>query len=342
MAFRCDLRSDTVSTPGAAMRIAMSRAPVGDDVFGEDPSVNTLERIAAELLGKEAAVFVPSGTMANGVAIRSMASPGDEVICGSASHVFNFEGAQFALNGGIQLHPLPELPSGTPDPETISFLLGGKADIHQAPRVLVALENTHNMLGGVICSEGSVAEIADLAESAGVSLYLDGARFWHSAPRDELRSLASRFTMLSVCFSKALGCPVGSLTAGPGELVQKARWYRKRMGGGMRQAGILAGACIWALEHNLPRLGETHEMLQTLLEAVERSPGLSCEAGAFPTNILMADVIEGTAEQAVAALGARGVGVLALGRGKIRMVTHLSLKAGDLRHGARVIESYGG
>lgn len=342
MSMRCDLRSDTVSVPNGPMRRAMAMAPVGDDVFREDPSVNQLEETTAGILGKESALFVPSGTMANGVAIRSMTSPGDEVICGSGSHVFNFEGGQFSLNGGIQLHPLPELPFGAPDPDIVSSLLEQKADIHRAPRTLVALENTHNMLGGVICPESAVTSFSSHSRRLGVPLYLDGARFWHVAPPHELARLASGFTMVSVCFSKALGCPVGSVVAGPRDLVEKSRWYRKRMGGGMRQAGILAGACLWALENNLPRLPETHAMLSVLAEAVMDSPGLACNPDAHPTNILMADVVRGSAAEAVDELGRMGVGVLSVSPGKIRLVTHLSLGTGDLRHAARVISRYGG
>lgn len=342
MNMKCDLRSDTVSVPDGPMRRAMAAAPVGDDVFGEDPSVNLLQETTAALLGKEAALFLPSGTMANGVAIRALTKPGDEVICGSGSHVFNFEGGQFALNGGIQLHPLPELPAGLPDPAAVASLLRQRADIHRAPRTLIALENTHNMLGGVICPESTVSELVQHGRTSGVPLYLDGARFWHTAPPGRLAELAAGFTMVSVCFSKALGCPVGSVVAGPPDLVEKARWYRKRMGGGMRQAGILAGACLWALENNLPRLPETHSMLEMLAEAVMVSPGLSCDPSAHPTNILMAHVERGNAEEAAIELGRMGVGVLPVGPERIRMVTHLSLKRSDLRHAAEVIRRYGG
>lgn len=342
MSFVCDLRSDTVSTPDEGMRHAMASAPVGDDVFGEDPSVNLLQERMADLLGKEAAVFVPTGTMANGISIRSLAAPGDEVICGARSHIFNFEGAQFALNGGIQLHPLPELSCGTPDPAAISALLARRDDIHNAPRTLVALENTHNMLGGVICSRDAVEGIQRSAYGAGVSLFLDGARLWHAAEPSGLGQLASGFTMLSVCFSKALGCPVGSIVAGPRELVERARWYRKRMGGGMRQAGILAGGCLWALEHNLPRLAETHEMCAVLAGAVNRSKGLSCDPALHPTNILMAGVASGDARRAAHELGQEGVGVLPVGPATIRLVTHLSITERDLDHAVRVISSYGG
>lgn len=340
--YRSDLRSDTVSTPDEAMRKAMARAPVGDDVFGEDPSVNALEEKTAEILGKEAAVFVPSGTMANGIAVRTLASPGDEVVCGSESHVFRFEGGQFALNGGIQLHPLPELREGTPDPRRILSLLEMKRDIHNPPLSLIALENTHNMLGGVVCPEGLIREIWLSGEKADVPLYLDGARLWHAAPPSGLAELAAPFTMLSVCFSKALGCPVGSAVAGPRELVDRARWYRKRMGGAMRQAGILAGGCLWALEHHLPRLPETHRSLKLLAKAVTASPRLSCDPDRFPTNILFADVEPGSAARVAEDLGNRGVGVLAIGPSRIRMVTHLSLNNQDLLHAVEVIEGYGG
>ncbi|MFO7626763.1 MAG: GntG family PLP-dependent aldolase [Candidatus Fermentibacteraceae bacterium] len=338
----CDLRSDTVSVPCEAMRRAMAEAPVGDDVFGEDPSVNLLESKTAELLGKESAVFVPTGTMANGIAVRALVSPGDEVLCGARSHVFNFEGGQFALNGGIQLHPLDETPGGTPEPSIIEALLGRRTDIHNAPRTLVALEDTHNMLGGVICSRHSVERIRLAAVEAGVPLYLDGARFWHVAEPSELAALAAAFTGLSVCFSKALGCPVGSMVAGPPAFVERARWFRKRMGGGMRQAGILAGACLWALDNNLPRLPETHGMCSRLARAVNMSKVLSCDTKLFPTNILMADVISGNAMKAALDLEKAGVRVLPVGPKRIRLVTHLSLGELEISHAEEVLSGYGG
>lgn len=338
----CDLRSDTVSVPCTDMRRAMAEAPVGDDVFGEDPSVNLLESCTAGILGKEAAVFVPTGTMANGIAIRALTAPGDEVICGARSHVFNFEGGQFALNGGIQLHPLDETPGGTPDPSVVEALLERGTDIHNAPRTLVALEDTHNMLGGVVCSRRSIGLIAQAAGKAGVPLYLDGARFWHVGKPSELKALAEPFRALSVCFSKAMGCPVGSVVAGPRALVERARWFRKRMGGGMRQAGILAGACLWALEHNLPRLPETHSMCSRLAAAVNLSKGLSCDPELFPTNILMAGVISGSAVEAAAELAAAGVRVLPVGPRRIRLVTHLSLGEREISHAEGILSAYGG
>lgn len=338
----CDLRSDTVSVPCEAMRRAIAEAPVGDDVFGEDPSVNLLESRTAELLGKESAVFVPTGTMANGIAIRALVSPGDEVICGARSHVFNFEGGQFALNGGIQLHPLEETADGTPDPSVIEALLARRTDIHNAPRKLVALEDTHNMLGGVICSRHSVERIHVATANTGIPLYLDGARFWHVGKPSELAGLAARFTALSVCFSKALGCPVGSMVAGPKALVERARWFRKRMGGGMRQAGILAGACLWALENNLPRLTGTHVMCARLAGAVNASKGLSCHPELHPTNILMADVVAGDAVKAAEDLEKAGVRVLPMGPGRIRLVTHLSLSEREVSHAEEVLSGYGG
>ncbi len=338
----CDLRSDTVSVPCANMRRAMAEAPVGDDVFGEDPSVNLLESKTARLLGKEAAVFVPTGTMANGIAIRALVSPGDEVLCGARSHVFNFEGGQFALNAGIQLHPLEETPGGTPDPAVVEALLSRRTDIHNAPRRLVSLEDTHNMMGGVICSRESIGRILFAAANAGIRAYLDGARFWHVAKPSDLASLAGGFAGISVCFSKALGCPVGSIVAGSGDFVERARWFRKRMGGGMRQAGILAGACLWALENNLPRLPETHEMCSRLARAVNTSKGLSCDPMLHPTNILMVDAASGNALKAAEDLEKAGVRVLPVGPGRIRLVTHLSLGGCEISHAEEVLSGYGG
>ncbi len=322
-----DLRSDTFSLPCPGMRRAIAEADVGDDVFGEDPTINSLEARTAELLGKEAGLFVPSGTMGNGIGIRVLTSPGDQVICGSRSHVYNYEGGQFALNCALQMHRIDEGPTGMPGLGEINDALSEKEDIHRAPKTLLALENTHNLLGGRIVHQRSIEEACTAARRRGLHTYLDGARLWHvkASGGGSLEELAAPFDMVSVCFSKALGAPVGSLLAGTREMVNRARWYRKRMGGGMRQAGILAAACHYALDNNLPRLSLTHDYAGRLSAALAATGRFSPLTDPVETNIVFLKTEDGGADRGVSLLERIGIRVLALDGGSVRLVTHLSL-----------------
>jgi threonine aldolase len=326
------------------MRQAMAHAEVGDDVFGEDPTVNTLESRTARLLGFPASIFMPSGTMSNGVAIRTLARPGEEVICGSRTHTYLYEGAQFALNGGIQMHRIDEEPSGILPAEQVSIALSRKGDLHFAGRKLLSLENTHNVLGGRILPGDAVNELISIASSYGARLYLDGARLWHASAAEgiPLRDLTTGFDMVSVCFSKAMGCPVGSVLAGPHDLIDKARWLRKRMGGGMRQAGVLAAACIYALDHNLEKLPVTHRWARKLAKAARLSQVLTVDQDQVETNIVILDTPELTAESTVSALDRMGIGVLAVGPSKVRLVTHLTLTEKDVQYAADALAVFGG
>jgi threonine aldolase len=325
-----DLRSDTFSVPCKGMRKAIAEAEVGDDVFGEDPTINSLEARTAELFGKEKGLFVASGTMGNGLAIRSLTSPGDQVLCGSNSHVYNFEGDQFALNCGIQMHRIDERPDGMIPPEEIRKALSRKEDIHRAPRTLLALENTHNLLGGRILPRQEVTEVCALAHSLGTGTYLDGARIWHvhAATGIPLNELAFPFDMISVCFSKALGAPVGSMVLGSADLTDRARWFRKRMGGGMRQAGILGAACHYALDHNLSRLSLTHDYARRLAMAFSSTRRFEVDTDAVQTNIVFLKTEPGQADSIASSLHDMGLLVLALDRSSVRIVTHLSLDPG--------------
>lgn len=343
--FRVDLRSDTVSVPNTGMRSAMAHAEVGDDVFGEDPTVNALQDRVAALLGFEASIFMPSGTMSNGVALRTLASPGDEVICGSSSHVYLYEGAQAALNAGIQLHRIDEGPRGLPDPAEVEAALSRSSDLHFAPRRLVCLENTHNIMGGKILPGAEVERVQRIASAFSARMYLDGARLWHAAAAtgQPLPDLCRGFDMVSVCFSKALGCPVGSVLAGSRSLIEKARWWRKRHGGGLRQAGILAAACLYALDHNLPRLPVTHRWARQLASAAASSPMFSIDPEAVETNIVLLGTREGkSSTAAVNALTALGIGCLAVGPSAVRLVTHLSMDDRDVRYASDILSSLGG
>lgn len=327
MSCNLELRSDTFSTPSLEMRRAMVEAPVGDDVFGEDPTINLLEAQVAEMLGKDAGLFVPSGTMGNGLAIRSLAAPGERILCGTQSHIYNFEGDQFALNCGLQLHRMDERADGMIPLKDIKQALEVAENIHRAPITVLALENTHNLLGGRVLPEDEVLEACSYAHSRGVGTFLDGARLWHvhAATGSSLKELAQPFDMVSVCFSKALGAPVGSMVAGSVDMINRARWFRKRMGGGMRQAGILGGACLYALEHNLPRLQQTHHSARKLAEAFKSTGKFEVDIDSIHTNIVFLKTETGGADALVSRLKTMGLSVLALDSSSVRFVTHLSL-----------------
>ncbi|MCK4504184.1 MAG: threonine aldolase family protein [Candidatus Aegiribacteria sp.] len=340
---KVDLRSDTVSTPSHSMRNAMSRAEVGDDVFGEDPTINHLEDTVAGIAGFDRAVFMPTGTMSNGVAIRALTSAGDEVICGSRSHAYLYERAQYAMLGGLQMHRIDEDDSGCIPPDELRKALNRGKDQHLAPRTLVVLENTHNVMGGLILPQTMVNEIQSIASLNEVSAYLDGARLWHviAASGQSLAELVSGFRMVSMCFSKGLGCPVGSILLCSSEDEERVRFLRKQHGGGMRQAGILAAACIYALEHNLPLLSRTHHYAKILARGIEKSPVLELQKKA-DTNIVVAKTPEGEAETVVKSLATLEIGCLALSPSTVRFVTHLSLSERSVKYAADVLSAFGG
>lgn len=344
MQVKVDLRSDTVSIPSHAMRNAMARAEVGDDVFGEDPTINRLEDIVAEMTGFDSAVFMPSGTMSNGVAIRALTSAGEEVISGSNSHVYLYERAQYAMLGGLQMHRIDENENGCIPPEEVEIALSRGKDQHFASRTLISLENTHNVMGGLIVPYETIRQIQTIAENYGASVYLDGARLWHvhAATGQSLTELVSGFRMVSMCFSKALGCPVGSILVCSSEDEEKVRFLRKQHGGGMRQAGILAAACIYALEHNLPLLAKTHHYAEILARGIRHSPVLELKREKADTNILIAQTPEGKSETVVEALASLEIGCLALDPSTVRFVTHLSLSERSVKYAADALSAFGG
>ena len=322
----------------------MARAEVGDDVFGEDPTINHLESIVAEMTGFDAAVFMPTGTMSNGVAIRALTSPGDEVICGSRSHVYLYERAQYAMLGGLQMHRIDESDQGCIPPAEVEKALSRGIDQHFAPRTLVALENTQNVMGGLLLPDREVKEILDICSDRQVSVYLDGARVWHviSATGKTLSKILSGYRMVSMCFSKGLGCPVGSILVCSNEYEDKVRSLRKQHGGGMRQAGILAAACLYALEHNLPQLSRTHLYAKQLARGIARSPILKMLNPNPETNILIAETPEGKSEIIADALAALEIGCLTLSPSTLRFVTHLSLSERSVKYAADVLSVFGG
>ena len=324
-----DLRSDTVTRPTAAMRDAMFAAPLGDDVFGDDPSVNALQERVAALLGKEAALFMPTGTQSNLCALMAHCQRGDEYIVGQFAHTYRWEGGGAAVLGSIQPQPLNHAPDGSLPLADIEANIKPD-DAHFARTRLLALENT---IGGKVLPMDYLAAASELARRHGLSRHLDGARLFNAAvavaardasdPYDAARRICSHFDSVSVCFSKGLGAPVGSVLCGSRELVQRAHRWRKMLGGGMRQAGLLAAAAHHALDHQVTRLGEDHALAQRLAEGLQGLPGLAVEAP--QTNIVFCDVDKGIAAKLVEHL--KSEGVLTTGLYKLRFVTHLDVDA---------------
>lgn len=333
-----DLRSDTVTKPSAAMREAMAKAEVGDDVFGEDPTVNRLQQKVADLLGKEAALYVPSGTMANQICIKVHTQPGDEVIMEKGCHLFNYETGALAFLSNIQPH-LIEGVRGVMQVEEIKKAI--RPAVYYMPRTaLVAVENTHNRAGGTIYPIEIIREIHALTRTEKMGFHLDGARLWNACIETGIspKEYASYFDSVSVCLSKGLGAPVGSVIASSREFIEKARKYRKIFGGGMRQAGILAAAGIYALDHNRERLKDDHVKMQFLAHELATIPSLTIDMQAVQTNIIIIGV-EKTGkqpEEVLAMLKAKGI-LLTMGNWmSVRAVTHLDVSMDDVKKAAAV------
>jgi len=336
-----DLRSDTVTRPTPAMREAMAHADVGDDVYGEDPTVQRLEARVAELVGKDAAVFVPSGTMANQIALLLHTRRGDDVVIGEGTHVATFESGAAAAWSGVQFTVAGK--GGLFDANDVKGALKPNHMVY--PRSsLVVVENTHNRAGGRTFPEADVRAIAVVARGAGLALHLDGARLWNAAiarGRSEAE-LAAPFDTVSVCFSKGLGAPVGSALVVPSARVAEARRFRKMLGGGMRQAGVLAAAALYAVEHHRERLVEDHRAAKDIAEIVGGARGASVEASSVETNIVNVD-LTAPPERVVAEARRLGVWVSAIAPHRIRIVTHLDVSREQARSAgerlARAIET---
>ena len=323
-----DLRSDTVTRPTPAMRAAMAAAEVGDDVFADDPTVNTLQERIAALLGKEAALFLPTGTQSNLCGLMAHCGRGDEYLVGQMAHTYRWEGGGAAVLGSIQPQPLTQGADGTIALAEIEAAIKPD-DAHFARTRLLALENTW---GGQVLPQSYVLEATALAHSRGLATHLDGARLFNAAvasggdPRAAARSLAEPFDTVSVCFSKGLGAPVGSALCGPRELITRAHRVRKMLGGGLRQAGVLAAAVLHALDHHVDRLADDHANARRLAEGLQGLPGVRCD---MPhTNIVFVDVAPERAHGVVER--ARDQGVLCTGLYKLRLVTHLDVSRPDV------------
>jgi threonine aldolase len=334
-----DLRSDTVTRPSPAMREAMAKAEVGDDVFGEDPSVRALEEQIASLTGKEAALFVPSGTMGNQLAIALQTQPGDEVIVGEGAHpMWNESGAAPALSG-VQFAIAGA--GGLFDAEQMEAAVKPRAAYWLPRTSLVALENTHNRAGGRVFPQKSVRAIVEKAHALGLSAHLDGARIWNASAATGLsvRELVEPFDTVSVCFSKGLGAPVGSALAMPKHHVDRARRLRKMWGGGMRQSGILAAAVLWALAHNRDRLPEDHANAKCFAEGVAKSTLLRVDLASVETNIVNVDVLAPLfADRVSECARDLGLAIAASAPRRLRAVTHLDVSRADVTAAARLLD----
>jgi threonine aldolase len=333
-----DLRSDTLTLPTPEMREAMARADVGDDVYGEDPTVERLERLAAERLGKAAAVFVTSGTQGNLVAVLAQTRPGQEVVLDAHAHIFNSEVAGAAVIGGVQMRPVTT-ERGFLGPAQVRETLRPD-NIHVPPTGLVCLENTHNRHGGTCCTPEEISAVAAVAHEARVPVHLDGARLFNAAVAlgRPARDFARAVDSVTFCVSKGLGAPVGSLVCGSEDVVARARRVRKMLGGGMRQAGVIAAAGIVALERMVDRLAEDHVNARALAEGLARLPGLRLDLATVQTNIVIVSVGRpGGVDELVAGCAARKVKLHRMSPTLIRCVTHKDVDAGDI---ARALDAF--
>ncbi len=327
-----DLRSDTVTRPPAAMREAMMRAEVGDDVYGEDPTTNRLQEEVAELLGKEAALFVPSGMMGNQLALKVHTQPGDEVILDRQCHIFNYESGAPGILSGVQLHVV-DGERGVMSAEQVEAAIP-PGYYWEARSRLVCLENTVNKAGGAIYPMSKMQKVADLCRDRGLRLHLDGARLWNASAATGIpeKEYADLFDTVNVCISKGLGAPVGSLLAGPANLIEQARRYRKLFGGGMRQIGILAEAWRFALANHRNELAQDHVRARQFAEGIAGLPGIEIDPQTVETNIVMFDVPGEPAVKVVEALAASGVRLSPFGPHTIRVTTHRDVDDDDIAY----------
>ena len=327
-----DLRSDTVTKPTADMRRAMAEAEVGDDVYGEDPTLNRLERTAAQIMGKEAALFVASGTMGNLVAVLAHCERGVEAIVGDNAHIFYYEVGGASALGGVPLRTVPNLPNGMLDPDSVAHAIR-TPNIHFPTTGLVCVENTHNRCGGVVLTVAQIKSIADVAHAAGAAVHMDGARIFNAAVALDVpvAALVADVDSVQFCLSKGLGAPVGSLVAGSAAFVAKARKLRKMVGGGMRQAGVLAAAGLIALTETPARLHEDHANARRLAEGLAETRGIEIDLTTVQTNIVVGELGEGLdADNFVAALRGEGLLINSMGGRIIRFVTHYDVSRDDM------------
>jgi threonine aldolase len=334
-----DLRSDTVTKPSQEMRRAMAEAEVGDDVFLEDPTVNRLQERAADIFGREAALFVPSGTMGNLTCIAAQTRPGQEVICEEAGHIYNYEMASMSAVAGV----LPRIVKGEDGIltwETVSSAIRPK--IYYRPQTaLISLENTHNMAGGTVYPTRTAHEICDKAHDAGIAVHLDGARIFNAATYlgEDVAEMTKKFDSIQFCLSKGLGAPVGSMIVGSREFVERCRSIRKMLGGGMRQAGVLAAAGLLALEKGPKRLQVDHDHAKFLANKLASIPGIDLNPAKVQTNIVIFEVVRSgwSSGDVLRSLEERGILAVPVDNRKVRMVTHLDVSLNDVERAADIV-----
>ncbi|MFT3823106.1 MAG: GntG family PLP-dependent aldolase [Chitinophagaceae bacterium] len=335
-----DLRSDTVTRPTPAMLQAMMQAPTGDDVFGEDPTVNELENMAATMFGKEAALYCPSGTMSNQIAIKVHTQPGDEVICDFSAHVYQFEGGGIAFNSGAQV-ALLQGDRGRFTASQVSAAINNRNDVHKANTSLVCIENTSNRGGGSCYNMEEIKKIREVCDNNQLNLHLDGARLFNAmvANNESPVQYGELFHTISICLNKGLGCPIGSILLGSKEFIRKSRRIRKVFGGGMRQAGIMAASGIYALHHNISRLAEDHDHAKTIAAALAKK---EFTASILPveTNIIIFEVSAPYQPSTVTArLKENNILAIPFSPTQIRMVLHLDITPEMVKEVVKVIEN---
>ena len=330
MSLPLDLRSDTVTRPPPSMRRAMFEAELGDDVYRDDPTVIALEEKAAAMLGKQAGLLVTSGTQGNLVSLLSQAGRGDQVLIGDKSHIYKYEAGAASVLGGLFLHPLTNRDDGTLDPDDI---LGGVSprDDHFAPTRLLAIENTHNVAGGKPLDTAQTERMADIAHGKGLKVHLDGARLFNAAIvlNQAAADLAAPADSLSFCLSKGLSCPVGSVVVGESDFIEEARRWRKMLGGGMRQAGVIAAAGIYALDHMIERLAEDHENARRLAHGLAEVQGIILDPETVHTNIIFFSIEANKSRELAKGLRTRGI-LIDSEKKLVRMVTHYGISREDI------------
>lgn len=335
-----DLRSDTVTLPPPEMRRAMYEAELGDDVFGEDPTVKRLEERAAEVTGKEAALFVTSGTQGNLVAVLASASRGDEIVVGEHAHILLYEVGGASALAGVQVRAVPNAPDGTLPLGTVAAAIRDRSDLHNPFTALICLENTQNRCGGAVLTPAYMAAVRQLAQEHGIAVHLDGARIFNAAVAlgVPVSELTSRVDSVSLCASKGLAAPVGSVLCGSRAFIERARRWRKMVGGGMRQAGVIAAGALYALDHMVDRLADDHALARTLAEGLAEIRGIGIDLDRVQTNILIVDVSPSgrSADVVMEALAARGVLTVPFGPTLIRLVTHYGIEAPDIERALAV------
>ncbi len=338
-----DLRSDTLSQPSDAMRQAMAHAVVGDDLYGDDPTVKALEHHVAEMLGKEDAIYMPTGTMTNQVALRTHTALGDAVLFDQISHVYLLEGGGPAALSGLLPRLLPA-PKGLFQADDISTAIGVSHPFFpktvSAPITLLCVENTHNIGGGKIWPIEQIKAVCERGRAHGLKLHMDGARLWHASIATGVseRDYASHFDSVSVCFSKGLGAPVGSALCGPKDFIAKARRFKQQFGGGFRQAGIIAAGALYALQHNRSRLAQDHEHAQLIARGIAQLPGIDIDPAGVETNIVRFRVTSIAAGEFATRLHAKGLYVLPSGMDGIRAIPYLNISRAQVEHAIKIIK----